>query len=340
MHIEPSLLTIAIPTYRRPRLLLQCLQSALNQNTKINYEILVLDDDPNGEWEEELLDLSRHSQKNVEVTLLRNTENLGVYGNWNKCIELCQTEFITILNDDDLILPDYIKDIRGFFDSYDLIAVDADYIGSSDRVLNRFLSLVREYWRGLVQLRNHIFPRTNVVPYLFLKGHPYVASLGVAFRKELAISIGKFDNSLYPSSDYDFFFRYSQKGKCMKLRKKLAVYRWEDNISMRIETLKGWIEMDSRIRTNFIESYLSGISRLAAKAINMLQLNIKAFSCERVNSQFYAKEVLKQNRIPIISMLKRHIIANIANVMCSLGVSIISLTKKAGRLFKRKTNLS
>lgn len=103
------LLTIAIPTYKRPKYLAQAIDSAVQQkNVDLNYEIIVVNNDP----ETDLKDIeSRYQNSDVPVTFYVNERNLGMIGNVNRCIELANGEYIAYLHDDDILLPNYVEKI-------------------------------------------------------------------------------------------------------------------------------------------------------------------------------------------------------------------------------------
>ena len=71
-----SLLTIAIPTYKRPELLRESILSAVNQQTSHSYTIIIVDNDPNTSVDHinDLLSTFKHS----DITYYRNNTNIGL----------------------------------------------------------------------------------------------------------------------------------------------------------------------------------------------------------------------------------------------------------------------
>ena len=114
--------TIGIPVYERTFGFREALQSALLVEGCT--EILVVDDKSSHREFEEICS-SFNSDK---VKYFRNEENMGLFANWNRCIELSGSEFISILCSDDLIEADaftlFLKankvksDIDVFFGSF------------------------------------------------------------------------------------------------------------------------------------------------------------------------------------------------------------------------------
>lgn len=92
--------TIAIPVYERIFGFKEALQSAIMVDGCT--EILVVDDNSSHLQFEDIC----KSFDDSRVKYVRNGENLGLFGNWNRGIETAKSEFISILCSDDLIAPD------------------------------------------------------------------------------------------------------------------------------------------------------------------------------------------------------------------------------------------
>jgi glycosyltransferase involved in cell wall biosynthesis len=89
--------TIGIPVYERIFGFEEALQSALL--VKSCTEILVIDDNSSHNEFQEICS----SFNDTRVRYVHNQENIGLFGNWNKCAELANGEYISILCSDDLI---------------------------------------------------------------------------------------------------------------------------------------------------------------------------------------------------------------------------------------------
>jgi len=107
------LVSILIPTYRRPALLKKAIASALNQDCQIEYEIIVVDNEQDKAIAAEV-DNTVANYCSEKLFLHRNEYNLGAYGNWNRCVELAKGKWVTILNDDDILLPDFLTTVTPY----------------------------------------------------------------------------------------------------------------------------------------------------------------------------------------------------------------------------------
>lgn len=101
------LVTIVMPIYNHP---LECveraLRSAINQIDFDNYQIIVVDNDAEGKNDNISVVKKINSDK---VIYFRNEKNLGMFGNWNRCILLARSEWITFLHSDDILAKDALK---------------------------------------------------------------------------------------------------------------------------------------------------------------------------------------------------------------------------------------
>jgi glycosyltransferase involved in cell wall biosynthesis len=97
-------LDILIPFYGRPDQFTMAIESVLAQSSP-NWRLTVVDDrNPDlapGQWVETMTD--------PRVTYLRNAENLGVSGNFRRCVDLMREEFAVIMGCDDVMLPDFVR---------------------------------------------------------------------------------------------------------------------------------------------------------------------------------------------------------------------------------------
>ncbi|MEC5166786.1 glycosyltransferase involved in cell wall biosynthesis [Flavobacterium sp. PL11] len=89
--------TIAIPVYMRILGFANALESALSVDGVS--EVLVIDDHSNHKMFKEIC----NTFKDGRIRYIKNTENIGLFANWNKCIQEAHSEFVSILCSDDLI---------------------------------------------------------------------------------------------------------------------------------------------------------------------------------------------------------------------------------------------
>ena len=97
--------TLCIPVYNSGSICHEAIQSALAQNFA-DYEIVIVDDNSSdNSWQV----LSEYG-KQAKIRLYRNEQNLGMTGNWNRCLELAKGNFIGFVHHDDAISPHFLSD--------------------------------------------------------------------------------------------------------------------------------------------------------------------------------------------------------------------------------------
>lgn len=109
-------LTIAIPTYNRNKILKENLCHLLPQ---LNNEcrLIIIDNCSSEPVEDHLKDILK-SYQNLNVEIYRNRINIGGNANIVRCFELCESEWLWALGDDDRITPNAIKTIFEHIDKY------------------------------------------------------------------------------------------------------------------------------------------------------------------------------------------------------------------------------
>ena len=99
--MNPSeLLTVAIPTYKRPALLDKCIESVFDSANGLNVEVLVMDDSLDS-GNESVYEKYRNLGKNIRV--VNNVINLGIDANICACIENANARYVWLIGEDDLM---------------------------------------------------------------------------------------------------------------------------------------------------------------------------------------------------------------------------------------------
>ncbi len=121
--MEP-LVSVVIATYKRDEILQRALNSLSVQSYK-NFEIILVDDNANEEWNSrvgEIVSEFKISNPELNFTYIVNSLNQGSAKTRNIGIENANGEYITFLDDDDVYLPENLeKQIKN------MIETDADF---------------------------------------------------------------------------------------------------------------------------------------------------------------------------------------------------------------------
>ncbi|MWV67513.1 glycosyltransferase [Helicobacter saguini] len=101
--------SIAIPNYKRKDELKRALDSVLNQDFESEYEVLVVENTDN--FNDNSIGEMLEKEYKGRINYYRNKENLGLFGNWNRCITLAQGEWVGTCHSDDMLMPNYLKEL-------------------------------------------------------------------------------------------------------------------------------------------------------------------------------------------------------------------------------------
>ncbi len=228
--------TIAIPTYNRVDLLKFALDSAVNQEEFTDYEILVVDNNP--ERNDATEELMREYASNDRIAYYKNDKNLGMTGNWNKLYLLARTEWVVMLHDDDMLYPDFMKVMTK--------VVSADFGASCFySCYNTFHGEGNEH----PARTQHDMKVMTLHEADYLTGCHLHAPLGMTLKRDVVFEVGGFNPDYYPSLDFHFHAKLAHYYTVRWLRDyPIASYRWLTNASGKLETLYGWVKKDEAIK--------------------------------------------------------------------------------------------
>jgi len=264
--------SIMIPTYRRPALLKEAIESALAQQTDVPYEVCVVDNDAVASTEVEAVIRSFNSPI---LSLYRNEENIGMFGNWNRCIQLARGEYVSILNDDDRLAQTFIQKFTESMANDALVFCSYHWFGQAATTGRTLASSLK------MKLNNMFRAERISVPEL-IWAYPLVGTLGVVFNKQAAMELGGFWPDHFPISDRVFLSQYMLKHGAVAMKERLAYYRWEANESLRESTAKKTFEMECHLRKLMISGLNIGDAvRRKFQAINGVVNSARLSKLER-----------------------------------------------------------
>jgi glycosyltransferase involved in cell wall biosynthesis len=237
-NILNPLISIIITVYKRRDYLCEAINSVLYQtNIDFVYEVIVICDDPFAELHE--ID---NYKDNKNIFFYKNTRNCGLYNSTNIGAEISHGRYIAFLHDDDILYPEYLSEIHKFLQSKhhkpQCVLVNRDvkssHILQSKKEKVKFLTriILFPFYLTRILLRKPYKTITLREGLTYLLSNVYKApSCGTLFEKECFIKLGGFNQDFWPVSDYYFFLKFNQNNPIYMLRKKLACYRWLDNLS-------------------------------------------------------------------------------------------------------------
>lgn len=163
MSDTTTLLTISIPTYNRPEQLKRTLGYLLPQITNECF-LRIIDnysDIPVSSYAEPII----RQYSTVKYEIIRNKINVGADNNIMRCFEYCETEWLWILGDDDILVDDAIELILTDVQTYSE-AVNINYYTSSPGHPFRDSLVIsrgkKQHLNSMDSFGNLIFISTNI----------------------------------------------------------------------------------------------------------------------------------------------------------------------------------
>lgn len=243
--------SIMIPTYLRNNYLINTIESTLDQDTEMEYEIVIVDNNSDPNDESTLNVVRRYDEK--KISYYKNEKNLGMFGNWNRCIELAKSDWLVILHDDDIVEKEYLSFMLNMVSRYsDLGCIGCEHFyidENSNRFQGKKFLSAKEICKRIVERNSY-----EITVKDFFYTHP-INIMGLFLNKKKAMKVGGFDNKWSPTSDYVFLLNLAEQSRIRCTEKKLLNYRKAVNSSLSIRHLIGMVEVDAYMRKD-IDRYL------------------------------------------------------------------------------------
>jgi abequosyltransferase len=122
INMVEKILTIAIPTYNRIELLKKNIGYVIEQLTS-ECKFLIIDNSSDYDIRYELSSVL-NLYPDIDIEIVINSTNIGGNSNVMKCFELCKTDWLYIIGDDDKLLDGsiilFIEDIKRHYDYFNI----------------------------------------------------------------------------------------------------------------------------------------------------------------------------------------------------------------------------
>lgn len=296
-------MTVVVPTYKRSDYLAATLLS-LELQLKKNFNVLVVDNDAEGTENKALLNVIEKASHSLSITLFRNTQNLGMFGNWNRGMELADTEWVTILHDDDLLAPTFTRRMEEILEN----DCRTKLLGASSQTFygtqTHLPTIANAFGQQASQPANEQPIKSDkkavkpLTPFGYFLSNPHVGTLGIVFSRTAAIDLGGFTDQFGPSSDYEFFARFCTTYRASYfLSEPLAFYRVAVNESLKPSTMKAFVENDFKIRSSLAQQMRLGrlTEGLLSTAAATAQIqSFSNFSGNKIDGKSLETELLRQ----------------------------------------------
>lgn len=242
----PPKVSICIPTYNRAAFIGKTLGTLLNQ-TFSDFEIIVCDDGSTDNTHELIACIG-----DDRLHYIRNPFNLGLYENWNNCINLANGEYIAVYHDHDLYERTIVEESKNILDLNERVGFVFTAIRFIDDCDNVLETIVEKRWQGFLSGK-------KLARKLATRWDSPIGAPTVMVRKKAYESVGLYEASLGFSADLDMWVRLLLRYDCYYINRPMA--------SLRIRT------SSSPVTVNFGWKDVKGSAKIHKLNIDRLYAN-------------------------------------------------------------------
>jgi len=229
--------SVTIPLFNHARFIGRTIESVLNQQLR-ELDIVVVDDCST----DDSFEVASQYASDPRVRCVRNEKNLGVAGNWNRCIELARGPLVMVFGSDDLLDPDYLAEADRIFEQHPqvgLVYSPVRTIDASDRVTHAGEPHTAALYRA----------GDEAVAALIKTG---ICTVTTIFRRGCYETLGHYDEKIWNGPDVEFVTRIAAHNDVYDMGKVCG--------SVRVHGAKmGHL---GYLRRELLDSYLYGLSKI------------------------------------------------------------------------------
>lgn len=209
------MVSVIIPTYKRPKMLGRAIESVLLQTYRDLELIIVDDNNDNDEFRVETEIFMKRYEVDPRIKYIKHHYNKNGAAARNTGILNAKGEFLAFLDDDDYYLPDKIeKQINA------IKYLDETWGGASCHHVRKY----KDYIYKAISINNK---ENGNYCYEFLSEEISMPSSTLLFKKSVFEKVGYFDEQFYRHQDLEFLVRYFRHFKMAIVNETLLVMQVE-----------------------------------------------------------------------------------------------------------------
>jgi glycosyltransferase involved in cell wall biosynthesis len=317
METQP-LVSVLIPSYNSAHFLDETIKSVLDQ-TFSNFELIIVDDQSTDNTDE----VVQKYLNDGRVTYYKNEINLGLSGNFNKCLSYANGEYIKFLMCDDKFHPQLLEKFVPIMQQYSNVSLVTSY--REEFGLSNYLW--KAPYQNLVDGKKAIYDSLQDCNWF---GEPTT----VMFRKS-NLFIGGFNQQYNALVDWDMWLRQLTLGDCYVIPEVLSYFRIHANQASQLALKNFTLTIEYY---NFYKAIkISNNYQVDFSKIDIEQLiKFWATYCSKVIIKALSSFQLKKNWPLIIKATK--IIISEKVVLKSIFKVNRKILRNSLRKFRRSTN--
>jgi O-antigen biosynthesis protein len=204
--------SVIIPTFNRPEMLVEAVKSVIGQ-TMYEFEVIVVND-----GSIPVSNLLSGLDPQGRIRVIDNKEHRGRSASRNIGIRAARGTYIAYLDDDDRYCPDHLETLVGFLESNGQAAAYSDALCAVQEKKDGAYVVVKKEIRYSSDFCNRTILWRNLLPVLCL-----------VHARSCCDSAGYFDEALDTHEDWDFIIRLSRCYSLHHLKKTTAEYSFRDD---------------------------------------------------------------------------------------------------------------
>ena len=198
-----------MPTYNYAHYIEEAIESALAQ-TYTDFELIIVDDQSGDNTEE----VVQKYLADKRVSFYKNPVNLGLVGNFNKCLTYANGEYMKFLLADDKFEPRLLEKFVPIMDQYpnvSLLTSNREIFGT--KVKTRVLPLT------------HLQKGQTVIFESLKEGNNWIGEPTTVMFRKSDLRIGNFNPDYYCLVDWEMWLRLLSIGDCYIIPETLSYFR-------------------------------------------------------------------------------------------------------------------
>lgn len=263
--------TFGVPTYKRYAELEDALDSIYEQKTKIKFNVIVSDNNPEQDDETALMIKKKYGARK-NLFYFKNQESIGSTNNWNRLFQYCKTKYLIMLHDDDVLFNNYLEAMDYFVKRMPNVSA---------------LNCRKITWDGKSEIRHHGTPSREIIRhniYTNFLHFSFGTPSGCLFNLADVREIGGYNEEYGNALDYTLIMELLLRGKlCVQTKNELMLYRWGNNASTKFEVLHNLLENDYRLKCDVAES--AKISSWVKEMFCYFDIKIRLRSIKKINGK-------------------------------------------------------
>lgn len=243
-------ISIILPTYNRPAMLKEALQSVFSQTWQ-NFEVIVIND--GGEDISEITDSFPQKEK---IRLIQFSQNRGISAARNQGLKTAKGKYIAYLDDDDIYYPDHLETLLHFLEKgeYRFAYTDSHEILKTPE-------------KGHYVTVKQKAAQSKDFDLHSLLLHNYIPTLNIMHCRDILEKSEMFDEKLNTHEDWDLWIRMALHYDFYHIPKITAAYTIRTDKSSKTS---GNRELHVKTLTDVFSKYRSQIREIPKKKLSSL----------------------------------------------------------------------